>query len=835
MADHLPRFATEPERVIVEAVLAADTQLSAADVEAVLVAAVRRRPDRRLLAEALHADPQLLTSTRPEGPRSIEHLIRALIDHGARHLRLPQCGRCRKERPLPARDGTQRICTPCKGRLIALANPCVICGGTNFAVRDRDGRPRCRRHLPEPDRDVFRELSERVAALPIGLTIDTVAEAIREAVPSRHGQLRLLWALEDQPDLLTEHAVTGPPKTLPLVKALVDRGAAELSEPLCPFCKIRPAQSLDRDGVRCCKSCWREARSEPCSACGRTTWVAARTFDGAPLCTSCRGHDTFHHQPCIRCGTSGRPVQRTADGILCRRCCERPTAICSVCGRSRPVHHAQTSTPICGSCSTRAQKPKPCSQCGIERRANYRTPDGQPLCKPCGQPRLPCDSCGNARVVYGRTPDNEPLCEVCWSKHPVARRPCGECGTVEKQFHHSLCAACSARRALRAVLSDENTTMRSDIEPVFHALLHVLPPLAVLRWTRSSTTCRSLLGTLATSSGPVTHALLDRLGPPKTVKAVRAALVAGGALPARDERLADLESWLAKTYLRVANPDDRKALRSFATWYHLRRLRRLPEGQPVTAGRAIAVRHEVRNIVRLMEWLEQQGTALGTCTQDHVDAWLADGPIQRVLVRNFLLWASRRGHAVGLQAPWYRGDFTASVIARDHRWSQVQRLAGDDTLDVVDRAAGLLLLLLAQPPSRISLLRTDQVTDHGDKVTLQLGRTPVDLPPPLDDLLRVLVQRRVGHAAATPVQESNWLFPGGLAGRPMSPEHLAHRLRALGIRPRAARNTALMDLAAELPAVVVSRLLGFHQNTADTWQREASGFGSDYAADLARR
>ncbi|MEU8927882.1 hypothetical protein AB0D10_44465 [Kitasatospora sp. NPDC048545] len=835
MADHLPQFAAEPERVIVEAVLTADPQLPAADVEAVLVAAVRRRPDRRQLAEALDADPELLTSARAEGPRSIEHLIRALIDHGARHLRLPRCSRCQKERPLPARNGDQRICTPCKGRLIALANPCVICGGTNFAVRDRNDQPRCRRHLPEPDRDVFTELSEHVAALPIGLTFDTAAEAIREAVPSRHGQLRLLWALEDQPDLLTEHAVTGPPKTLLLVKALADRGAAGLSEPLCPFCKLRPARSLDRDGMRCCKNCWRKARAEPCSACGRSTWVAARTFDGAPLCTSCRGHDAFHHQTCIRCGTAGRPVQRTADGILCRRCSEKPIATCSVCGRSKPVHHAQTSTPICGSCSTRAQKPKTCSRCGTERRANYRTPDGRPLCKPCGQPRVPCHTCGNTRVVHGRTPDNEPLCEGCWSKHPVARRPCSECGTAEKLFHHGLCVACSAPRALHAALGGDTGTMRAEVEPVFHALLHVLPPLAVLRWTRPSTTSRRLLGQLAAGSGPVTHAELDRLGPPKAVKTVRSALVAGGALPARDERLADLESWLARTYTRVANPDDRKALRSFATWYHLRRLRRLPEGQPVTAGRAIAVRHEVRNVVRLLEWLEQQGAALGTATQDHVDAWLAEGPVQRVLVRNFLLWASRRGHANGLQAPWYRGDFTLAVIAQDHRWSQVQRLVGDDTLDVVDRAAGLLLLLLAQPPSRISILRTDQVTDHGDKVTLQLGRTPVDLPPPLDDLIRVLVQRRTGRAAATPLQESNWLFPGGLAGRPMSPEHLAHRLRGIGIHPRAARNTALMDLAAELPAVVVSRLLGFHQNTADTWQREATGSGTEYAADLTRR
>ncbi|WP_268267660.1 hypothetical protein [Streptomyces kaniharaensis] len=44
-----------------------------------------------------------------------------------------------------------------------------------------------------------------------------------------------------------------------------------------------------------------------------------------------------------------------------------------------------------------------------------------------------------------------------------------------------------------------------------------------------------------------------------------------------------------------------------------------------------------------------------------------------------------------------------------------------------------------------------------------------------------------------------------------------------------------MDLAADLPAVVVSRLLGYHLSTADHWQRDRAGFAAEYAADLGRR
>ncbi|MCX4751265.1 hypothetical protein OG455_38175 [Kitasatospora sp. NBC_01287] len=140
-----------------------------------------------------------------------------------------------------------------------------------------------------------------------------------------------------------------------------------------------------------------------------------------------------------------------------------------------------------------------------------------------------------------------------------------------------------------------------------------------------------------------------------------------------------------------------------------------------------------------------------------------------------------------------------------------------------------------RPTSRIARLTTDQVSDHGDKVTLRLGREPVELPPPLDGLARQLVQRRHGRAVTAPTEEPAWLFHSIYPGQPIDPHRLGRRLKAIGISPRVTRNAALMDIASELPAYVFSRLLGFHQSTADNWDTEASGFGAEYAADLSRR
>lgn len=64
---------------------------------------------------------------------------------------------------------------------------------------------------------------------------------------------------------------------------------------------------------------------------------------------------------------------------------------------------------------------------------------------------------------------------------------------------------------------------------------------------------------------------------------------------------------------------------------------------------------------------------------------------------------------------------------------------------------------------------------------------------------------------------------------------MSRRLKALGLRPRPSRSASLMDLAAELPAFVFSRLLGFSEQTAANWLAESGGEDAPYAAHRARR
>ena len=58
---------------------------------------------------------------------------------------------------------------------------------------------------------------------------------------------------------------------------------------------------------------------------------------------------------------------------------------------------------------------------------------------------------------------------------------------------------------------------------------------------------------------------------------------------------------------------------------------------------------------------------------------------------------------------------------------------------------------------------------------------------------------------------------------------------ALGIRPSQARSSALFQLATDLPAAVLARMLGIHITVAVAWQCASSGDWASYAAEVSKR
>jgi hypothetical protein len=824
-------FLADPRAVIAGIVHDAEPSLDRDEIEAAITRAAPSRAQQRRLAAAVEKDPGLLTSGRPEGPPQVELLIRDLQKAGAGKLVLPRCAHCGEPRRLVQFDGRLRICSACDSRRRGAAEPCSACGSARqVAARDQHGRPRCPRCRPFGSPDPVAAIAAHVSRLGTGPGRPGIDDVIREAIPRPFQLHQVLWELGQRPGLLAGEGAHGSPRVSALIQALANAGVPGIVVPACPSCGRTVPLSHRRGETRCCRRCYDQHRLETCSRCGQPGHVASRTAAGDPVCGGCFRRDPANHEQCSNCGRRALTVRRDDGSAWCRRCYRVPTATCSLCGRDKPCYLV-SGTPRCEHCSRRMRN-VPCARCGNSRAVWTRTADGQPLCGSCSRERGTCSTCGKPRAVAGRLPSG-PLCSTCYRKNPASFRPCTNCGTTEHLYHHGLCIRCAVREHLLSVLSHDQAGMHPHAEAIYHVLA-ASDPAPLMQWlTRSS--AAGVLAEISQAGHAPGHAGLDRFPQGKAVRHLRKILVAGGILPARDERLAGLEHWVTQKAGQIGDPAERRIVRGFATWHHLRRLRGEPARHHITAEQAEYVRNEVRAAITLITWLRNRGTSLASCTQRDIDEWLAGGPGTCFHARAFVTWASSRGHIGEAEIPRPARSETLAQLGEDRRWELVRSLLHDNAHAIEDRVAGLLVLLYGQPAARIARLTRDQVTDSPSGVALLLGTTPVKLPAPLDGLVRQLLSRRHGHAAVGRTSDHPWLFPGGAPAHHISAAHLKVRLSAAGIQGRSGRNTALIDLAAKIPPVALARLLGIHISTAGDWADRARGSQAAYAAQVSRR
>jgi hypothetical protein len=218
---------------------------------------------------------------------------------------------------------------------------------------------------------------------------------------------------------------------------------------------------------------------------------------------------------------------------------------------------------------------------------------------------------------------------------------------------------------------------------------------------------------------------------------------------------------------------------------------------------------------------------LAGCAQADIDTWFADAPSTRTHVRSFLNWAIRTRRCPPLELPLDRQGIPRPMPEAE-RLELLARLLDDDTIDLVDRVAGCLVLLYAMPASRISRLRLTDLHPTPNGLMLGLGGDPVPIPSPLDQLIVELADNRRHLGGAVP-SDTDWLFPSRRAGHHVEDEQLAERLNRLGIT-RAARTAALNALLADVPAPVLAKVLDRRpwrvaqraQTLGTNWARYAS-------------
>lgn len=408
---------------------------------------------------------------------------------------------------------------------------------------------------------------------------------------------------------------------------------------------------------------------------------------------------------------------------------------CAGCGQIAPIHSRRTGVDLCRRCYSLPERA--CGRCGrvrpIRKRASATDPD---LCTSCYLvPTAICTSCGLLALCrYAR--EGRPTCERCLLE-----------------------------RKIRALLSAPDGEVPPWAEPMEHALLATKNPQTMFVWLRRSEGAR-VLRRLVSGDLPLTHEALDGFDANKAVTHLRELLVASGALAWREPHVARVETGVNRA-LAGADPSDRRFVEGYLRWRVLPRLRRRSETGKITSSSAENAVRMVNEVTRFLTWLRTRGITVGACSQADVDLWLSNGKLTRRLVRDFVVWMASRGYMEKLDVPALSGPRHPAITIDDRaRWTTARRLLHDESLDVADRVARILVLLYAQPVSRITQLTPKNVIQTDESLTITFGRDPVVIPEPLARLVRQLPLRRRRGSAAYLSDPQQWLFPGGRAGYP---------------------------------------------------------------------
>jgi hypothetical protein len=461
-----------------------------------------------------------------------------------------------------------------------------------------------------------------------------------------------------------------------------------------------------------------------------------------------------------------------------------------------------------------------------------RTPLG-PECSACRARRLKssldCGRCGRR----GRPSSADPrVCERCAGER--VRQVCRGCSAEEQNYADGRCARCILAERLQTLADGGDPRAVERLAPYLAALRDGPKPWSVLNWMTVSAGHRTLLE-LTRGELELAHEALDALQRGQSTAYLRAALVRAGVLPVRDEQAAKLDAFIRAQAARLPESEDRTRLRAFAVWQIQHDLkRRERRGQTARSSERLA-RAQISVAVELISWLHTHGMTLRDLRQEHLDRWLADGSTYRRRIRAFLAWARRGDLLPALEAQRAEPRRHTDPLDADQRLRLVGTLLADDTLDLRDRVAGCLLLIFAQPITRLARLTVDEVDEHACPVRLRLGPEPLELPEPLGTLVAELKQQRPGLATTGAGDRGRWLFPGLRLDAPLHPEQMRRRLRRLGITARPGRAAALLHLAQTLPPAILSDLLGISEGRAADWTRAATGDWARYAADVARQ
>jgi hypothetical protein len=474
-----------------------------------------------------------------------------------------------------------------------------------------------------------------------------------------------------------------------------------------------------------------------------------------------------------------------------------------------------------------------CCRCGRRRNKAGSWPDGH-VCRTCFDRALrvrgACPGCGQGRALPGLRPaDGTAICSDCAGFSQSFA--CSRCGYEGKLHGGLLCTRCTLADRLTDLLGGDSGQVRPELVPLADSLVAMDNPLSGLTWlyTRKGRdgSPEDLMRRLGRGEIELSHEAFNGLQPWRAASHLRDLLAACGVLPALDKQICSFERWLAG-YLATIGDDHARIVRRFATWEILPRLRASAEKNPISPSVRRHAGDQVRHAGAFLQWLADRGLTPSDCSQTDVDAWYAGSNGHgRNVTRAFLQWCTAVKLTRSFSLPPAVITHTPP-LSEQERTSQLGRVLTDDALPLRTRAAAVIVLLYAQPLSRVIRLTLGDVLRDGDQVLLRLGDPPSPVPDPAADVLLAWIGSRNNMNTATN-HGSTLLFPGRRAGQPLRPDYLATLLNDIGIPTARGRTSAIRQHVMEMPAPVVADALGYHPVTTTRLASQTAATFSRYA------
>jgi integrase len=402
---------------------------------------------------------------------------------------------------------------------------------------------------------------------------------------------------------------------------------------------------------------------------------------------------------------------------------------------------------------------------------------------------------------------------------------CVQCGDEAELYRAGHCWRCELAAQVDQLLTHRATgTINVQLEPLASALKSMSRPNSGVTWLRNQQV-RSILRQLA-QSPTIDQSLLDGLPPSRHTTHIRALLAEHGVTDAKVDYRDRFDTWSLDKIAEVHDPASQRVLRSYLRWHLAHKLH-----DACNEGRFLASKQAVTVTVNFLNWLAAQSIPFTEVSQTDVDRYIAEGPETRRLLTRFLPWAIKSYRLTKLEITPHRRDTTQEKTT-DEQIEQLQNLFGHPDMTGQDRLMAALILVFGQPTHKVVALQWKDITIHDRAQAITLGKHPIILEYPLDELV-VAVSQSVANRQTAANAVTPWVFPGYRPGSHLNANHVRIRLKKLGFPSLSTRIGTWQSITQTTPPRVLADALGLNPQTAIRHACRGSGAVRERITELA--